>query len=122
MWRTTDDAAGLRGAGHTQSSARLTLGDVDWKRERLQVLARKAGHATVYPLAGVVAEAIIDYLKHGRPKTEDLHLFFRTYAPQAPITYDRMASFLAPYGNRDALEVARNLDKKIEDLLGQAAV
>jgi uncharacterized protein (DUF302 family) len=37
------------------------------------------------------------------------------------LSYDRMASFLAPYGNGDALEVARNLDKKIEDLLRQAA-
>ena len=37
------------------------------------------------------------------------------------LSYDRMASFLAPYGNRDALEVARNLDRKIEDLLRQAA-
>ena len=37
------------------------------------------------------------------------------------LSFDRMASFLAPYGNRDALEVARNLDKKIEDLLRQAA-
>ena len=37
------------------------------------------------------------------------------------LSYDRMASFIAPYGNRDALEVARNLDKKIEDLLRQAA-
>ena len=37
------------------------------------------------------------------------------------LSYDKMESFLAPYGNRDALEVARNLDKKIEDLLGQAA-
>jgi len=37
--------------------ARLTLDDVDRKRERLQVLARKAGHAAVYPLAGVVAQA-----------------------------------------------------------------
>jgi uncharacterized protein (DUF302 family) len=37
------------------------------------------------------------------------------------LSYDRMASFLAPYENRDALEVARNLDKKIEDLLRQAA-
>jgi len=43
--------------------AKLTLDDVDWKRERLQVLARKAGHATVYPLAGVAAEAIIDFHK-----------------------------------------------------------
>ena len=37
------------------------------------------------------------------------------------LSYDRMASFLAPFGNRDASEVARNLDKKIEDLLRQAA-
>jgi uncharacterized protein (DUF302 family) len=37
------------------------------------------------------------------------------------LSYGRMASFLAPYGNRDALEVARNLDKKIEDLLQLAA-
>ena len=37
------------------------------------------------------------------------------------LSYDRMASFFAPYGNRDALEVARNLDRKIEDLLRQAA-
>ena len=37
------------------------------------------------------------------------------------LSYDRVASFLAPYGNPDALEVARDLDKKIEDLLRQAA-
>ncbi len=37
------------------------------------------------------------------------------------LSYDRVASFLAPYGNRDALEVARDLDRKVEDLLRQAA-
>jgi len=37
------------------------------------------------------------------------------------LSYDRMASLLAPYGNHDALQVAQNLDKKIEDLLRQAA-
>jgi uncharacterized protein (DUF302 family) len=37
------------------------------------------------------------------------------------LSYDRMASFLAPYGNRDALEVARNLDSKVEDLLRNVA-
>jgi hypothetical protein len=37
------------------------------------------------------------------------------------LSYDRMASFLAPYGNREALEVARRLDTKIEGLLRQAA-
>ena len=37
------------------------------------------------------------------------------------LSYDRMASLLAPYGNRDALEVARDLDSKVENLLRQAA-
>ena len=37
------------------------------------------------------------------------------------LSYDRMASLLAPYGNSDALEVARKLDTKVEDLLRQAA-
>src|SRR5258708_7229077 len=37
------------------------------------------------------------------------------------LSYDRMASLLAPYKNRDALEVARDLDSKVEDLLGNAA-
>jgi uncharacterized protein (DUF302 family) len=37
------------------------------------------------------------------------------------LSYDRMASFLAPYGNSDALAVARNLDKKVEGLMLEAA-
>jgi uncharacterized protein (DUF302 family) len=37
------------------------------------------------------------------------------------LTYDRMASLLAPYGNLDALAVARDLDSKIENLLRHSA-
>jgi hypothetical protein len=37
------------------------------------------------------------------------------------LSYDRMASFLAGYGNHDALQVAEDLDNKVEDLLKQAA-
>src|SRR6202163_4971139 len=33
------------------------------------------------------------------------------------LSYDRMASLLAPYGNIDAIAVARDLDSKIEILL-----
>jgi len=36
------------------------------------------------------------------------------------LSYDRMASLLAPYENSHALEVARNLDMKVEELLRQA--
>jgi uncharacterized protein (DUF302 family) len=37
------------------------------------------------------------------------------------ISYDRMASLLAPYRNSEALAVARDLDKKVETLLSEAA-
>jgi len=37
------------------------------------------------------------------------------------ISYDRMASLLAPYGNKDALSAAHDLDAKVEDVLRQAA-
>ena len=37
------------------------------------------------------------------------------------LSYDKMTSLLAPYGNRDALDVARDLDSKVEDLLRNAA-
>jgi hypothetical protein len=38
------------------------------------------------------------------------------------LSYDKMSSLLAPYGNLDALAVARDLDSKIETLLQESAV
>jgi uncharacterized protein (DUF302 family) len=37
------------------------------------------------------------------------------------LSYDRMASFIDPYGNEEALKVAQDLDSKVESLLTAAA-
>ena len=37
------------------------------------------------------------------------------------LSYDRMASLLAPYESTEALSVARELDSKVETLLNRAA-
>jgi uncharacterized protein (DUF302 family) len=37
------------------------------------------------------------------------------------LSYDRMASLLAPYGNSEALKFAEDLDSKVESLLAAAA-
>ena len=37
------------------------------------------------------------------------------------LSYDKMTSLLAPYGNPDALKVAQDLDLKVEKLLNEAA-
>lgn len=87
--------------------AKLTLDDIDWKRERFLVPERKAGHSTAYPLAGVVAEALIDYLKRGRPETQDRHLFFRALAPHQPISNGAVSSRVALYLHKAGVKVHR---------------
>ena len=37
------------------------------------------------------------------------------------LSYDRMVSFLRPYGNAEALQVAKDLDAKVETLLASAS-
>ena len=87
--------------------SKLTIDDVDWKRERLYILERKAGNSTAYPLSVVVGEAIIDYIKHGRPETPDRHLFFRAYAPRTPITHGAISTLASHYIRRAGIQVVR---------------
>jgi len=42
-------------------------------------------------------------------------------ADSVRISYDRMASYLATYGNAEALKVARELDAKVEKIIATAA-
>jgi site-specific recombinase XerD len=87
--------------------AKLTLDDIDWKRERFLVPERKAGHATAYPLAGVVAEALIDYLQRGRPDNSDRHLFFRSVAPRRAISNGAVSARVAVYLRKAGVKVHR---------------
>ena len=87
--------------------AKLTLDDIDWKRERLQIPERKAGHWTAYPLANVVAEALIEYLRSGRPQTQDRHVFFRVLAPVSPITNGAVSATVAAYLRKAGVQVRR---------------
>jgi integrase/recombinase XerD len=63
----------------------LTLDDIDWKRERLAVPERKAGHSTAFPLSASAGEALVDYLRNGRPQTGSRCVFFRAVAPVEPL-------------------------------------
>ena len=85
--------------------AMLTLDDIDWKRERLYIPERKGGHSAAFPLTGVVAEALIAYLKNGRPNTSDRHLFFRTLAPRVPLTSGAISTGAGVYLERAGIKV-----------------
>lgn len=94
---------GLRG----REVAALTLDDIDWRRERLAVPERKAGHSTAFPLSTVVGDALADYLQHGRPQAEDRHVFFRSVAPVRPIGADAVSSCASRYLLKAGVDVPR---------------
>ncbi len=94
---------GLRG----REVAALTLDDIDWKRERLRVPERKAGHSTAFPLSVSVGEALVDYLQHGRPQTEQRRVFFRAAAPVEPIGPAAVSCRARHYLLKAGIEVPR---------------
>ena len=94
---------GLRG----REVAALTLDDIDWKRERLAVPERKAGHSTAFPLTGSVGEALVEYLRHGRPQTASRRVFFRALAPIEPIGPAAVSARAAHYLRKAEIEVPR---------------
>ncbi|MGA2876360.1 MAG: site-specific integrase [Nitrososphaerales archaeon] len=87
--------------------AALTLDDIDWKRNRLSVPERKAGHSTAYPLSAAVGNAIIQYLQNGRPQITDRHIFFRVSAPMTPMTYQSVSMRASWYLKRAGIPVSR---------------
>ena len=87
--------------------AYLTLDDIDWKRERLHVRERKADHVAVYPLSPVVGDAIVDYLKRGRPGYGDRRLFLRHLAPQQPLTHAAVSGRASHYLHKVGVSVRR---------------
>jgi site-specific recombinase XerD len=94
---------GLRG----REVAALTLDHLDWKRERLVVPERKAGHCTAYPLSPIVGNALLDYFQHGRPQTTDRHAFFRVLAPLAPLCCGAVSSRAAYYLHKAGIQAPR---------------
>lgn len=61
--------------------ASLTLDDIIWRDECFRVVQRKTGGEIFLPLTNAVAEALIDYLKNGRPDLPWREVFLRVRAP-----------------------------------------
>jgi site-specific recombinase XerD len=74
---------GLRG-GEIKA---LQLSDIDWRHERLRIRHGKTGAYSELPLLRQPANALLDYLRHGRPATTARTVFLRAQAPYRPLSY-----------------------------------
>ena len=64
----------------------LRLEDVDWRNELIRIRHTKTKTRSELPLLRKPAEAILAYLRYGRPQTERREVFLRTLAPYHPLS------------------------------------
>lgn len=61
--------------------SRLKFESLNWKNSSIELVQLKTGKALTLPLLADVGNAIIDYLKHGRPKSEEAFIFLTERPP-----------------------------------------
>jgi site-specific recombinase XerD len=65
---------------------RLRLEDVNWRGESLRIRHTKTNAYSYMPLLVPVGEALLDYLRLGRPRVETREIFIRSCAPYIAMT------------------------------------
>ena len=63
----------------------LRLDDIDWRAETLRIRHSKTHAQTLLPHTAPIGEALLDYLRRGRPKTDCREVFLRVRAPYQPL-------------------------------------
>lgn len=72
--------------------AGLAFSNINWKENRINLVQYKTKEPVELPLLADVGNAIIDYLKYGRVKSDSPHLFLSTRAPYVDARRESVAS------------------------------
>jgi integrase/recombinase XerD len=62
----------------------LRLDDIDWRADKLRVRQSKTGNELLLPLVPAAGNALLNYLRRGRPQTELREIFLHARAPLGP--------------------------------------
>jgi integrase/recombinase XerD len=74
----------------------LRLDDIDWTHDRLRIHHSKTGVHSELPLLRAPGEAILEYLRKGRPKSSEREIFLRACAPYRALHAGSLHSVLEP--------------------------
>jgi site-specific recombinase XerD len=82
------DRLGLRAS----DIANLQFSNIDWEKSEIRLTQYKTGNPISLPLLNEVGNAIIDYLKYGRFKSESQNIFISGRAPYIPANKSMVCS------------------------------
>lgn len=77
--------------------SRLTFSDLDWDANKIRIVQYKTQKPLALPLLSDVGNAIIDYARYGRPKTDISNIFVTAYKPYGQISSAGMSSLVTNY-------------------------
>lgn len=75
----------------------LRLDDVNWDRATIEITQSKTGAPLCLPMTEEVGEALIDYLRSGRPQTAHREVFLRARPPFTPISENTRLHHVVSY-------------------------
>ena len=70
----------------TSDIADLQFSDIDWDKNMITLTMQKTKKVIELPLLADVGNAIVDYLRHGRPKSDSQNVFLSGNAPYVAAT------------------------------------
>ncbi len=83
----------------------LRLEDIDWRLNLLRIPGAKGGRDVVLPLRSAPGEAIVEYLKRGRPVGWPFReVFLRVRAPIGPLQ-GVLSGIIRPYARKAGVEI-----------------
>jgi len=85
----------------------LRLEDLRWDEAKIVFRQAKTGVPLVLPLSEEVGEALIDYLKHGRPESRHREVFLAAHAPYTPFARDSFHGIITDCRRRAGIKVPR---------------
>jgi site-specific recombinase XerD len=87
---------------------RLTLDDIDWAAETLQVMRPKQRRPQCYPLSAPVGDAILRYIREARPRCSHRAVFLAAQAPFRPLSGSSISAMVRMRLRKQGVKLERS--------------
>ena len=84
---------------------KLKFENINWEKSAISLIQQKTKKALTLPLLNDVGEAIINYVKNGRPNVQDSHIFIRENKPYTCINSGSLFTIVDGYLKRANIKV-----------------
>ena len=82
----------------------LTFESIQWEQSLIVLSQQKTGERIELPLLSEIGEAIIDYLRYGRPKSELTYIFLQVNSPYDRLNRSTLHSIICLYLRRAGIQ------------------